>query len=51
MDARLREALKTLTVKDAAAAVAEALSLPRRQVYQAALKIGGAVGEDSEVGE
>lgn len=36
----LQEALKTLSVKDAAAMVAEALSLPKRDVYQAALKIG-----------
>jgi 16S rRNA (cytidine1402-2'-O)-methyltransferase len=37
MAAQLTEALRTMTVKDAAAHVAEALSLPRRQVYQAAL--------------
>jgi 16S rRNA (cytidine1402-2'-O)-methyltransferase len=40
MEARLGEALKTMSVKDAAAEVADALSLPRRQVYQAALKMG-----------
>lgn len=40
MEDALHEALKTLSVKDAAAMVAEALSLPRRDVYQAALKIG-----------
>ena len=36
----LELALKTMTVKDAAAFVAEQLKLPRRQVYQAALGIG-----------
>jgi 16S rRNA (cytidine1402-2'-O)-methyltransferase len=51
MEAQLREALKTMSLKEAAAAVAEALSLPRRQVYQAALKIGGELGENSEVGD
>lgn len=33
----LREAMKTMRVKDAATAVAGALGLPRRQVYQTAL--------------
>jgi 16S rRNA (cytidine1402-2'-O)-methyltransferase len=42
MEARLAEALKTMTVKDAAAEVADALSLPRRQVYQAALAMARA---------
>ena len=37
MEAALREALKTQSVKDAAAAVAGKLGLPRRAVYQAAL--------------
>jgi 16S rRNA (cytidine1402-2'-O)-methyltransferase len=37
MEALLAEALKAMTVKDAAARVADALSLPRRQVYQRAL--------------
>lgn len=37
----LREALSTMSVKDAVAHVARRLSLPRRQVYQAALDIGG----------
>jgi 16S rRNA (cytidine1402-2'-O)-methyltransferase len=37
MEALLAEALATMTVKDAAAHVAELLSLPKRQVYQAAL--------------
>lgn len=39
MDRLLTEALVHMTVKDAAAHVAEALSLPRRQVYQAALAL------------
>jgi 16S rRNA (cytidine1402-2'-O)-methyltransferase len=49
MAAQLREALKTMRVKDAASAVAEALSLPRRQVYQAALKIAGGLAENSDI--
>lgn len=36
----LKVALTSMTVKDAAAAVAEAYGLPRREVYQLALKIG-----------
>ena len=36
----LREAMKTMRVKDAATAVAGALGLPRRQVYQMALQLG-----------
>ena len=36
-DAMLKEALETMTVKDAAKHVATALGLPRRDVYQAAL--------------
>ena len=51
MEAQLREALKTMTVKDAASAVAEALSLPRRQVYQAALKMAAALEENSEIAD
>ncbi len=39
-DDMLKEALKTMTVKDAARHVAEALDLPRREVYQAALAMG-----------
>jgi 16S rRNA (cytidine1402-2'-O)-methyltransferase len=38
MEALLDEALETMSVKDAAAHVADLLSLPRRQVYQAALQ-------------
>jgi 16S rRNA (cytidine1402-2'-O)-methyltransferase len=45
MDALLVEALASMTVKDAAAHVAEALSLPRRQVYQAALALAREEGE------
>jgi 16S rRNA (cytidine1402-2'-O)-methyltransferase len=41
IDAALREALQCHSVKDAAALVAEALGLPRRQVYQTALKLAG----------
>lgn len=37
----LREAMKTMRVKDAASVVAGALGLPRRQVYQIALNMGG----------
>ena len=36
----LREAMKTMRVKDAATVVAGALGLPRRQVYQIALGLG-----------
>lgn len=36
----LREAMKTMRVKDAATVVAGALGLPRRQVYQLALGLG-----------
>ena len=39
MESALRGALETMSVKDAAAAVAEALHLPRRKVYQAALAL------------
>lgn len=38
-DAALSEALKTMRVKDAARQVADDLGLPRREVYQAALKL------------
>ncbi len=37
MEDALRDALKTMRMKDAATAVSEALGLPRRKVYQAAL--------------
>lgn len=36
----LQDALQTMRVKDAATAVSEALGLPRRHVYQAALAMG-----------
>ncbi len=41
VDDALRVALRTLSVKEAAAEVAQRLGLPRRQVYQAALKLSG----------
>lgn len=41
VDAALDDALKTMSVKDAAASVAEALGLPRREVYQVALQRAG----------
>lgn len=40
MEAALSKALETMRVKDAAATVAEAFGLPKRQVYQAALALG-----------
>lgn len=40
VSAALREAMKTMRVKDAATVVAGALGLPRRQVYQKALDMG-----------
>ncbi len=40
IEAALRDAMKTMRVKDAATAVAGALGLPRRQVYQTALALG-----------
>ena len=40
MEEALMQALQQMSVKDAAAVVAESLSVPRRQVYQAALRIG-----------
>jgi len=39
MEEALMRELQTMSVKDAAATVAQALGLPRRQVYQAALKL------------
>lgn len=39
MEAALRRALDEMSLKDAAAAVAEAYGLPRRRVYQAALEM------------
>lgn len=40
LDAALRDALATQRVKEAATQVAQALKLPRRQVYQRALELG-----------
>jgi len=40
VDAALRTAMATMRLKDAATAVAGALGLPRRQVYQQALALG-----------
>lgn len=40
IEAALVEALTRMRVKDAAAAVAESLGLPKREVYQAALRLG-----------
>ena len=40
VESALREAMKTMRVKDAATVVAGALGLPRRQVYQTALSLG-----------
>jgi len=39
MEDMLSQAMKTMTLKDAAHAVAEAMNLPKRKVYQAALEI------------
>ena len=39
-DAMLKEALETMSLKDAARHVSERLDLPRRDVYQAALALG-----------
>lgn len=39
MEEALREALKSMRIKDAATAVSEALGMPRRKVYQAALEL------------
>jgi 16S rRNA (cytidine1402-2'-O)-methyltransferase len=38
LEQALEQALTRMTVKDAAAAVAEAFGIPRREVYQMALK-------------
>ncbi|MEP3035953.1 MAG: SAM-dependent methyltransferase, partial [Pseudoruegeria sp.] len=39
VETALKKALETLSVKDAASMVAEAYDLPRRDIYQAALKL------------
>lgn len=41
VEAAMEEALKTMSVKDAAAAVAKTLGLARRDMYQLALKVAG----------
>jgi 16S rRNA (cytidine1402-2'-O)-methyltransferase len=41
MEAELRRALGEMSVRDASEAVARALGLPRREVYQAALRLAG----------
>lgn len=41
IEAALREAMECHSTRDAAALVAETLGLPRRQVYQTALKLAG----------
>jgi len=41
IEAALHEAMAAMSVRDAAAVVAEAMGLPRRAVYQAALKLEG----------
>jgi 16S rRNA (cytidine1402-2'-O)-methyltransferase len=46
MEEALRNALKTMSVKDAASEVSRALKLARRQVYQAALALDKAAGQD-----
>ncbi|MFV2035154.1 MAG: 16S rRNA (cytidine(1402)-2'-O)-methyltransferase [Halocynthiibacter sp.] len=45
IDAALTAALLNMSVKDAAATVAEALGLPRRKIYQAALALGNSRDE------
>jgi len=39
VETMLKEALECQSIRDAAASVSEALGLPRRQVYQMALKL------------
>lgn len=41
VEAALEKAMETMSIKDAASAVAEAFGLPRRQIYQLALQRGG----------
>ncbi len=43
VDARLRAALETLSVRDAAASIAAATGLPRRQVYARAIELAAGV--------
>lgn len=46
LDAALRQALRDLSVKEAASAVAFALKLPRRQVYARAVALKGSASPD-----
>ncbi len=46
VEGALREALTQHSLKDAVAAVSEALDMPRRDVYQAALKLGASARKD-----
>jgi 16S rRNA (cytidine1402-2'-O)-methyltransferase len=46
LDDQLRTALKRLSLRDAAAAVATATGLPKREVYARALALAGADVED-----
>ncbi|WP_246100741.1 16S rRNA (cytidine(1402)-2'-O)-methyltransferase [Palleronia caenipelagi] len=46
LETALRQALVSMSVKDAASVVAEAASVPRRQVYQLALKLASESGAD-----
>ena len=48
IEAALREAMTTMRVKDAAAVVAGAFGLPKRDVYQVALHMGGTEGGADE---
>ena len=45
VDARLRQALETHSVRDAAAAVAAATGVPRRRLYARALELAAGLGE------
>lgn len=45
VDQQLRSALGHLSVKDAAASIAQATGLPRRDLYRRALELAGATGE------
>ncbi len=47
MEEALRDALRVMRVKDAAAHVAQSCGLPRRRVYQAALKLADKAARDA----
>lgn len=51
LDRRLRAALDGASLRDAAAAVAAATGMPRRQIYARALEIAGEAGRGDESGE